>query len=308
MINRAALSAAEQTEELSKAIGKLVADKPASHTLPKSRRRAEQASMRRQPNGVMKSQVIDELARDSHLVIATMAIYVSGIADVLFAAQKRNGEVNLPALSLVTRAVMEVAAVQRWLLTDEIDGIDRARRYLIWRFKDLDLQNRLITDSQGAEEFTERILAEAEAEVLELAVRFKWNARGRSVADGKKGPAVLLPEAPNNPGSVESMPSLTELVGAISDSYQAISMASHGSRFGVTLGSSGSDTATGPVSLGAVAGYGLPANVCLLEMCVAINQSVCLYAEWKGLERSGIATHLWTIARASRAGVDHTSE
>jgi hypothetical protein len=108
------------------------------------------------------------LSHDSVIVLANLTLLVNGVADCLEIAVSRDNAVNTPALSSVLRPAMEVAGQVAWLFSDNLDGHEHGRRYLIWRFSDLRHQRHVLGEFRPEADEEQVALKELDAEEQEL--------------------------------------------------------------------------------------------------------------------------------------------
>lgn len=171
----------------------------------------------RRVGGRTRADLLDELSRESVIVLANLTLMVNGVADCLEIAASRDNAVNSPALSSVLRPAMEVAGQVTWLFSDNIDGHDRGRRYLIWRFSDLRHQRHVLGEFRPEADEEQAALKELDAdeqELLDLAASAKWAARASTVnAKGEHQAAALLDRDGAKP---EPMPKINDLVRVVS--------------------------------------------------------------------------------------------
>lgn len=255
--------------------------------------------------GRARAELLDRVAYDSILMLANVTLLVDGVADCLQIAGARDNAVNHPALSATVRPAVETAGQLAWLLDDSIDGADRGRRYLIWRFSDLRHQRHVLSDFRsGADEGAAVAELDAiEGDLLDLAGAAKWGVRSTvRQANGDISAAVLL----DRPGAKpEPMPKITELVGKVASSpslYSLLSVPAHGRRFGVLHGTQQQHRSDpqGKSEL-LVGGFGLPPNLCIGLASLAVDIPSRLLAGWNGVDASALHRSVGELMR--RAGL-----
>lgn len=272
-----------------------------------SPRRAESSAMRAAVGGGGKTRasLLDLLAGDAVFMIANLTLLVDGVADCLQIASTRNNEVNYPALSATLRPTIEVAGQLAWLLDDSIDGGERGRRYLRWRFHDLRHQRLLLSELRGGDE-AKAAFAELDRigrGLLGLAASAKWSARATVVQpNGDIVAAALVDQAGEKP---EPMPKITELVRTVASTpslYGLLSVPTHGRRFGVVHGvkQDGAPDQHGKVEA-LVGAFGLPPHLCIGLACLAIDRPGRLLAGWNGVNAS--ALHGAVVEATRQAGI-----
>ncbi len=206
-------------------------------------------------------------------------------------AAGRDNAVNRPALSFVVRPALEVAGQLAWLLDDSIDGEERGRRFLVWRFADLRQQRLLINEFRlaNAERASAVVeLAKVEKALLGNVSAAKWTASPTVV--GPKGfeAAALLDAA----GRRVSMPKYNELVRLVSSTpslYSLLCVPVHGVRFGMFYGLAVEEGPVDPDQDNAqVAGFGLDPNICIGLAALSIDRSCRLLAGWNHVDAGSI--------------------
>lgn len=262
--------------------------------------------MRATPGGGRtRAELLDRVAYDSILMLANVTLLVDGVANCLQIAAARNNAVNHPALSATVRPAVETAGQLAWLLDDSIDGADRGRRYLIWRFSDLRHQRHVLSDFRsGADEAAAVAeLDDLERELVDLAEGAKWDVRSTvKQANGDVTAAALLDRLGAKP---EPMPKITELIRKVSSTpslYSLLSVPAHGRRFGVLHGiqQQQAPDPQGKAEL-LVGGFGLPPNLCIGLASLSIDVPSRLLAGWNGIDAS--ALHRSVVELMHRAGL-----
>lgn len=216
--------------------------------------KAERSSPRSKEIGIVKageggkarSKLIDELSNSSKALAIHAVCLVEAVRDQFSVAAARDNAFNLPALTIIVRALVETAGTSAWLLEPGISPADRGRRYLTWRFNELKSDHLLLRDDLEQCETEEEPSALAHAALKDLETResalvdaatsAKWNARPRvRVANGDVSAAALMAAV----GKVESMPSATKLVNQLSPGtgiYSLLSRPAHASLSNIEIG------------------------------------------------------------------------
>ena len=266
----------------------LVSEMPAT-SKSGSPRRTETSELRStaRGGGPGRARLLDRLNVDAQLMAANLTLIVEGVADCLEVATGRDNAVNRPALSFVVRPALEVAGQLAWLLDDSIDGTERARRFLTWRFADLRQLRLLLEDFRPSnEERTSTCdeLDEVEKSFLDDVAAANWAAK--ATVAGPKGfeAAALLGAA----GKRESMPKYNELVRLVSSTpsvYGLLSVPAHGVRFGIFHGLEVADTPDPSGRYSArIAGFGIEPNIGVGLAFLAVDVSCRLLAGWNGVD------------------------
>ncbi len=252
--------------------------------------------------GRSRADLLDDLSHDSVIVMANLTLLVNGVADCLQIAAARDNAVNTPALSSVLRPAMEVAGQVTWLFSDNIDGHERGRRYLIWRFSDLRHQRHVLGEFRPEADEEQAALKELDAEeqvLLDLAASAKWPARGSTMsARGDHQAAALLNRECSKP---EPMPKINELVRLVTSSasvYSLLSVPSHGRRFGMLH-----DLEVRPSPHGRgkedaqVGGFGVPPNLAIGLACLAVDTATRSVAGWNRLDSGRLHQRVIEVLR-----------
>jgi hypothetical protein len=219
------------------------------------------------------------LTADIQQTTSYLKMVIDGFADIFVAADARDPrEVNLPALTIVLRPIVEITAQVMWLLDRDISPDRRVRRYVIWRFHDLSQERRILNVTTDGH--LDAIEAD-EAHLLERCERASLSARAYS--EGPKGPkpAMLLADAE---GDETTMPGYTELVDdmmKLSGLYSYLCVPTHGERFGYqrTTKASGVTDARGR-QLVTMSGTALPANRAIRYAVLCLQNVVDRFAFW----------------------------
>jgi len=244
------------------------------------------------------------LGEDAILMIANVTVLVEGVADLLQIAGTRDNAVNHPALSVVVRAAMETAGQVAWLLSDLIDGVERGRRYLVWRFNDLRHQRHVLSEFRSNENVAAavRALDNEEQELFRLVSEAKWQARPTTIhSNGDVSAAALLDRTGTK---VEPLPKVTELIRTVSSTeslYALLSISAHGHRFGVRHGLQKSALNRGGGAEVLVGGFGLPPNLCIGLACLAVDIPSRSIAGWNGIGASELHAQVQRLVK--RAGI-----
>lgn len=255
--------------------------------------------------GRTRADLLDELSRESVIVLANLTLLVQGVADCLEIAATRDNEVNTPALSSVLRPAVEIAGQLAWLLDDGIDGHERGRRFLIWRLHDLRHQRHVLGDFRAGsaeEQAARKELDAIEAELLAAAASAKWEARPSATSgNGDVQAAALLDREGQK---VEPMPKINELVRRVSSTpsmYGLLSVPSHGMRFGMMYGLTAADPSRPAIAdqktNALVSGFGLPPHLAIGLACVAVDTSTRLLAGWNGIDTSRMHQRVIEVMR-----------
>jgi hypothetical protein len=260
--------------------------------------------------GRTRADLLDEIARETVVVLANGTLLVHGVADCLQIAAGRDNAVNTPALSSVLRPALEVAGQLTWLLDDSIDGHERGRRFLIWRLGDLRNQRHVLREFRpGSDEeaAASQVLDETEAELLAIAASAKWQARSSIVApNGDVQAAALLDRAGQKPEPMPKINALVRLVSSTASLYGLLSVPTHGMRFGLMHGLTAADptdTPTAHVKTDArVSGFGLPPNLAIGLACLAIDIPTRHLAGWNGIDPSAMHSRVVEVMQAAGIG------
>jgi hypothetical protein len=217
------------------------------------------------------------------IVLANLTLLVNGVADCLEIA------VNTPALSSVLRPAMEVAGQVTWLFSDNLDGHDRGRRYLIWGFSDLRHQRHVLGEFRPEADEEQAALKELDAEeeeLLDLAASAKWAARASTVnAKGEHQAAALLDRDGAKPEPMPKINDLVRLVSSTPSMYGLLSVPTHGRRFGMMHGLEVTPSPHGTAKADAkVAGFGVPPNLAIALACLAVDIATRSVAGWNRLD------------------------
>lgn len=258
--------------------------------IPRSPRHKETRSLRSTPGGggVARAELLDKLNVEMQVMVGHLTLVVGGVADALEIASQRDNEVNGPALAYIVRPALELAGQVAWLLSDQIDAEQRARRYVVWRLADLRAQRLLLLDFRSSQDETEaavKELDEIEDEILAQVDAARWMAR-RTVYSGTNVEAATLCGAG---GQSERIPALGALVREVSSSpalYGLLSVTNHSQRFGVRQGLE----IVGPAEAGQqnarLSGFPLETNLLIGLTVLAINIPSRLLGGWNHVDTS----------------------
>jgi hypothetical protein len=255
---------------------------------PKSPRRKEQRELRGSATGGRaRADLLDKIAIDGQLLVTHLILMVDGVADCFEVAASRDMIVNVPALTTVVRAAVEVAGQLAWLFDQDIDGADRGRRFLRLRFADLKSQRLLMRDLKEDNEFTDDAsveLAGAEAALLKVAADCGWAARPTVERPGSIEAAALL----GDDGKAVGIPTNTDLVKLVVSTpslYGMLSSAAHGNRFGILHGLKRTDKKLPGGKVEArFSGFGLDPNVAIGVTALAVDWPCRLIGSWDAID------------------------
>lgn len=295
----------EDLRRLTRLAQELVSAIPA-HSKVGSPRRKETSELRSSPGGGgrERSLLLDHLNVNVQVVAANLVLIVDGVADCLEVASGRDNAVNRPALSFVVRPALEVAGQLAWLLDDSIDGAERGRRFLAWRFADLRQQRFLINEFRPSN--ADRAPAATELEDVEKALLASVSAANWAATPTVVGPkgfeAAALLDAQ---GKRVSMPKYNELVRLVSSTpivYSLLCVPIHGVRFGMFYGLHLED---GPDASGQhhaqVGGFGVDPNIAIGLAALAVDVSCRLLAGWNHVDSGRVHQEVKALLR--RAGI-----
>lgn len=253
--------------------------------------------------GVARAALLDRLNTDAQILAANLTLVIDAIADCFEVAARRDNHVNTPAVSIIVRTALELAAQAAWLLDDTIDGLTRARRYLVWRFDDLSDRRLLLREfrpDNGDTDSAEADLDSEEAALLADVTDAKWEASATTTNPKGVTPAALL-----DGGRREGMPKITEMIRLVSSTrsiYGLLSITAHGSRFGLMQGLKADGP---PDSRGRrdaqVEGFGLPPNTAIALAVLVVDRACRLLAGWNGVDSSRL--HSDALVLMKRAGI-----
>ncbi len=219
-------------------------------------------------------------------MVANLTIIVDAVADCLQVARLRDNAVNGPGLSFAVRPGMEVAGQVAWLLDDRIDGAERGRRYLAWRFSDLRQQRLLLADFRpdAAVAAAQTEVEAAEQSLLGDVTRARWQARPTAISPNGHIMAAVLLDPPQSPKAVPKINELVRLVSSTPSTYSLLSVPAHGVRFGAYHGLETEDDPLAGVPRSRVRGSAIDINLFIELAVLAHNRSVRLLAGWNGLD------------------------
>lgn len=253
--------------------------------------------------GRTRAKLLDELSAECHLLTSNLLLVADGVADCFELAAQRDDVVNWPVLTIVVRPVLEIAGQIAWLLDDTIDGAERARRFIQWRFADLRARRLLLREFRPPDD--PAALAEVDAheqELLDACAAAKWvSVPSTTGRNGAIEAAGLLADN----GKREKMPSLTEMVRLVSSTsslYNMLSIAAHGARLGTMFGLDVSDAVdrAGRRTV-QVGGFGLEPNLAIGLTTLALSGSGRRIGGWNGLDTVGI--YQTSAALLKRCGI-----
>ncbi len=237
----------------------------------------------REPGAVARVQLLDRLHVEAQVLVSHVALLVDGVADLFDAAKSREFAVNVPAVSSVARSLVESAGLAAWLLDDQIDGVERGRRYLTWVLNDLQAQRLLVDMFRPSPEDAANLggsFDRTEKDLLSVAAKARWTTRP-SELHGTRRPAVLL----NDAGKQEVVPRYEELTGMVSSTpslYRWLSASSHGARFGMLHGVQIDESGDRAGLSVAISGFGLEPAHAIGVTAVALSRAVKNLGWWTG--------------------------
>lgn len=181
---------------------------------------------------------------------------------------------------------MEIAGQFAWLLDDSINGTDRARRFLTWRFADLRAQRVLLGDFRLSKEAVASAAAdldEREQELHDATTAAGWVSKA-TIMRGKNFEAAVLLDAAGKTERVPKNGELTRLVSSPPSVYGFLSIAAHGVRFGMRQNMQVEDEPDddGAYSV-SVGGSGVPPNLAIGLSVLAVDRVCQLLAGWGGV-------------------------
>jgi hypothetical protein len=244
--------------------------------------------------GKARAKLIDELSNSSKALAIHAVLLVEAVRDQFSVAATRDNAFNLPALTIIVRALAETAGTSAWLLEPGISPADRGRRYLTWRFNELKSDHLLLRDDLEQCEREEEASALAQAALKDLETResalvaaatsAKWNARPRvRVANGDVSAAALMAAI----GKVEPMPSSTKLVNQLgpgADLYALLSRPAHASLSNIEIGfRPGREPKRNQPGWLEYHGQGIGPDVALQLVAVSVMQSIGRLADWNAV-------------------------
>lgn len=269
-----------------------------------SPRHNEAQTLRSAPGdgGAARAELLDNLNVDMQVMIGHLTLIVGGVADALDIASQRDNEVNGPALAYIVRPALELAGQIAWLLSDQIDGAQRVRRYVVWRLADLRAQRLLLREFRASQSETEaavKELDEMEQQILGSIDAAKWAGRPTKYNGASIEAAALL----GADGKPERIPALGELVREVSSTpatYGLLSVTSHSQRFGILQGleivSTGGDQQEARVS-----GFPLKTNLLIGLTVLAVNIPGRMLGGWNSVDTHQL--HLFSGELMARAGL-----
>jgi hypothetical protein len=263
--------------------------------------------------GKARSKLIDELSNSSKSLAIHAVCLVEAVSDQFSVAAARDNAFNLPALTIIVRALAETAGTSAWLLEPGISPTVRGRRYLTWRFNELKSDHLLLRDDleQLKTEGERSALAQAalkdletrESALLGAATSAKWTAQPRvKAANGKVSPAALI--ATN--GKVEPMPSSTQLVNQLgpgSDLYSLLSRPAHASLSNIEIGfRPGREPKRNQPGWLEYHGQGIGPDIALQLVAVSVMQSIGRLADWNAVSTQRLRAVLAQVLSPECAG------
>jgi hypothetical protein len=253
--------------------------------------------------GRARATFLDRLNVDGQIAAAALSLFVDGVADCLEVASNRENAVNVPALSCIVRPALEIAGQIAWLLAEPIDGTERARRYVVWRFADLRSQRMLLRDFRPTPDASDAAddLEADERSLLEDVKASKWQAQATIVRNAGIEYAALL----DHEGRREKMPTPTDLVRHVSSTpsvYALLSTPVHGARHGSLYGVHGAEApdGSGRYNVG-ISGFGVPPNLGIGLALLALGQGCGSIVRWNGIDPGLLLTQVKTLM--NRAGI-----
>jgi len=180
--------------------------------------------------------LVEHLHYDLCLRSGAMSHMLDAISDLLRGAEARANEIdeqpadNRFGLTVVARSMVEALAVNRYLLDPNLAGVERLRRYLVWRFEQL-RNDRNLLESIGLDG-AERDEARADAEAFATqAKQCGFDVRVGEWVPGGAHDCLLEGGVPVR------LPSITALVEELMPDrpsvYRLLSFGPHGSRLGI---------------------------------------------------------------------------
>lgn len=187
-----------------------------------------------QTGGRERADLLNKLALDASLVVTQITVTVEGVADLLQVAESdREGKLNVVPTATLVRSALETHGQVDWMLDNTIDGFERARRYLTWRFDDLkQLRWALRNGADESDEYADAVVEvdAEEADLIASAERIGLSARHEVVRPNGNVEPARLSDASGN----LKMPSYGKMVSSVTNSvhaYAALSGAAHGQRY-----------------------------------------------------------------------------
>lgn len=239
--------------------------------------------------------MLDKVSVECAAAIAEIDILIGGLCDLLYAARMRGNEVNTAAAAVIVRSALEVGGRLLWLLDPQIDGVERGRRYLVWRFEDLKQLRYMLQTSSGNSDADAEGVAHAdnvERGLVEVAFDAGWSAKPQRLQPSSVEPAALVGED----GKSERMPSYGELAATaalVNDAYKLLSLPAHGQRYEF-LATLEPDLDTGQIRIG---GSALDPGLLLRWACLSLALPAIALARWNGLSDSRMMTLIAPIAQ-----------
>jgi hypothetical protein len=257
--------------------------------------------------GRTRAELLGELSHESVIVLANLVLLVNGVADCFEVASSRDNAVNKPALSSILRPAVEVAGQLAWLFSESIDGHERGRRFLIWRFHDLRHQRHVLGEFRPDSDEEQAALKELDAtetELVDLARSAKWFARETTIAaNGDVQAAALLVRDGAKPDPMPKLNELVRLVSSTPSMYSLLSVPSHGMRFGMMHGLEVKDSSTVDAKADAqVAGFGLPPNLAIGLACLAVDIATRAIAGWNRIDANRMHQRVVDVTRMAGNG------
>lgn len=252
--------------------------------------------------GVARAELLDNLNVDMQVMVGHLTLVVGGVADALDIASQRSNEVNRPALAYIVRPALELAGQIAWLLSDQIDGAQRVRRYVAWRLADLRAQRLLLRDFRASQSETEAAvqeLDEMEQEILANVDAAKWAGRPTRYNGANIEAAALL----RADGKPERIPALGELVREVSSTpatYGLLSVTSHSQRFGILQGLE-IVSMSGGQQEARVSGFPLKSNLLIGLTVLSANIPGRMLGGWNRIDTHQL--HLFSGELMARAGL-----
>ena len=218
------------------AAAKEVAEAAPAQSRPKSMRRSEIRSLRSTAGGGGRERaaLLDAVSIECAAAIAQTHLLLEGICDLLRCAVSRDGALHMSATAVLVRSALEISGQTMWLLDLTIDGTERVRRYLTWRFDDLK-QMRYLMQSTSGDDATDIAASgfadNVEQQLVRSVTACGWGARPQRVKPKSLEPACLL----DGDGRAVKLPGMGEfaMIAAMSrDAYKILSLPAHGQRYG----------------------------------------------------------------------------
>jgi hypothetical protein len=237
--------------------------------------------------------MLGNLNTEMQVLVGHLKLVMGGVADVLEIASRRENEVNGPALAYVVRPALELAGQIAWLLSEQIDGEQRTRRYLAWRFADLRAQRLLLRDFRASRSLIDaatKELDDIEDEIFSAVVAAKWTAQRTTYPGTDIQPAALL----GSDGKPERVPGLGELVRSVSSTpatYGLLSVTSHSQRFGILQGLKVVASTPDGQQQAQVSGFPLDPSLLIGLSVLAVDVPSRMLGGWNAVDASELHEH-----------------